>query len=113
MIDALERREKIIQENAFKQKKKKPRLKFNPGLALICLQTTGPSALKNTGKLLLAVFEPTLLSRKGRGSFHGGVVHCYICYHFHSCHFIKIRKNERKKEIPSCIIPLPTNQLLY
>ena len=61
MIDALKRREKIVQENAFKQKKKKPRLKFNPGLALICLQTTGPSALKNTGKNMLAVFEPTLL----------------------------------------------------
>ena len=27
-------------ENAFKQKKKKPRLKFNPGFALIGLRTT-------------------------------------------------------------------------
>ena len=44
------------------------------------------SALKNTGKNMLAVFEPTLLSRKSRGSFHGGVVRRYICYHFHSCH---------------------------
>ena len=34
--------EKIILENAFEQKEKKPRLRFNPGLALIGLQTTGP-----------------------------------------------------------------------
>jgi len=36
------KREKIIQENAFEQKKKKTGLKFNPGLVLISLQTTGP-----------------------------------------------------------------------
>ena len=41
-MDALKRIEKIIRENAFEQKKKKPRLKFNPGLALIGLRTTGP-----------------------------------------------------------------------
>ena len=41
-MDALKRIEKIIQENAFEQKEKKPRLKFNPGLALIGLRTTGP-----------------------------------------------------------------------
>ena len=41
-MDALKRIEKIIQENAFEQKEKKLRLKFNPGLALIGLQTTGP-----------------------------------------------------------------------
>ena len=34
--------EKIIRESAFEVKKKKPRLKFNPGLALIDLRTTGP-----------------------------------------------------------------------
>ena len=34
--------EKIIWENAFKQKKKEPGLNFNPGLALISLETTGP-----------------------------------------------------------------------
>ena len=31
-------------ENTFEQKKKKPGLKFNPGLALIGLRTTGPRA---------------------------------------------------------------------
>ena len=36
-LDALKRIKKIIQENVFKQNKKKPRLKFNPGLALISL----------------------------------------------------------------------------
>ena len=40
--DALKRREKVIQENAFEQKKKKNRLQFNPGLALSGLRTTGP-----------------------------------------------------------------------
>ena len=39
-LEALKRREKIIRENAFKQKKKN-RLKFNPGLALIGFRTTG------------------------------------------------------------------------
>ena len=44
-LDTLKRIEKIIRENAFGQKKKKPRLKFNPGLALIDLRTTGPGSL--------------------------------------------------------------------
>ena len=35
-------RENYQPENAFEQKKKKPRLKFNPGLAVIGLWTTGP-----------------------------------------------------------------------
>ena len=39
---ALKRREEITQENTFEQKKKKPGLKFNPGLALIGLRTSGP-----------------------------------------------------------------------
>ena len=40
--------EKIVQENAFDEKKKKegPGLKFNPGLALIGPQTTGPRAVE-------------------------------------------------------------------
>ena len=36
-LDALKRREKIIRENAFEQKKKNPGLEFNLGLALIGL----------------------------------------------------------------------------
>ena len=42
-MDVLKRIEKIIRENAFEQNKKKPGLKFNPGLALIGLRTTGPT----------------------------------------------------------------------
>ena len=38
----LKRIEKIVRENAFDEKKKIPGLKFNPGLTLIGLQTTGP-----------------------------------------------------------------------
>ena len=34
--------EKIIQENVFEQKKKKPGLNLTPGQALIGLRTTGP-----------------------------------------------------------------------
>ena len=34
--------EKIVRENTFDEKKKRTGLKFNPGLALISLQTTGP-----------------------------------------------------------------------
>ena len=40
-LDALKRREEITRKNTFEQKKKKPGLKFNPGLALIGLRTTG------------------------------------------------------------------------
>ena len=35
-------RENYQPENAFEQKKKKPRIKFNPGLAIIGLWITGP-----------------------------------------------------------------------
>ena len=42
----LKRIEKIVQENAFDEKKKRPGLKFNPGMALIGLQTTGPWRIK-------------------------------------------------------------------
>ena len=32
----------IIKENSFEREKKKPGLKFNPGLVLIDFRTTGP-----------------------------------------------------------------------
>ena len=48
-MDVLKRMEKIIRENVFQQKKKKLELKFNPGLVLIGLRTTGPRIL-NTKK---------------------------------------------------------------
>ena len=35
-------KEKISRERAFHKKKKKPGLKFNPGLALTDVRTTGP-----------------------------------------------------------------------
>ena len=41
-LDALKRREEITLDNTFEQKKKKPGLKFNPGLALI-LSANRPS----------------------------------------------------------------------
>ena len=42
MIGYAKKIEKIIRESAFDKKKKKPRLKFNPGLALTGVRTTGP-----------------------------------------------------------------------
>ena len=42
MIGYSKKIEKIIQENAFDKKKKKPRLKFNPGLALTSFEQLGP-----------------------------------------------------------------------
>ena len=45
-VATLKRIEKIVQENAFDEKKKRPRLKFNPGIALIGLRTTGPWRIK-------------------------------------------------------------------
>ena len=41
LVECSKKIEKIILEKAFEQKKKKPRLKFNPGLVLIGLRTTG------------------------------------------------------------------------
>jgi len=40
-LDTLKRIEKIIGESAFDKKKKKPEVKFNPGLALTSVRTTG------------------------------------------------------------------------
>ena len=45
MIGYAKKIEKIIRESAFDKKKKKPRLKFNPGLALIRVRRTGPRGL--------------------------------------------------------------------
>ena len=63
-MDVLERTEKIIPENAFKQKKKEPRLKFNSGLALISLRTTGPRRLEAIWDSLV----PKAYSGKGPGN---------------------------------------------
>ena len=42
MIGYAKKIEKIIRESAFDKKKKKPGLKFNPGLVLTGFRTTGP-----------------------------------------------------------------------
>ena len=41
-MDALKRIEKIVRDEDFDEKKNKPGLKFNPGLALVGLRTTRP-----------------------------------------------------------------------
>ena len=46
MIGYPKKIEKIIRESAFDKKKKKPGLKFNPGLALTGVRTTGPRDFK-------------------------------------------------------------------
>ena len=45
MIGYAKKIEKIIRESAFDKKKKKPGLKFNLGLALTGVRTTGPRLL--------------------------------------------------------------------
>ena len=47
MIRYSKKNREIIRENAFEQKKKKPALKFNPGLALVGLWTTEPRDLRD------------------------------------------------------------------
>jgi len=54
-LDAL-KKEKIIREKEFEQKKEKLGLKFNPGLAL-SLRTTGSSPF-GTSQGLTEVFKP-------------------------------------------------------
>ena len=49
MIGYSKRMEKIIRESAFDEKKKKPRLKFNPRLASTGLRTTGARSLVSSG----------------------------------------------------------------
>ena len=44
-LETLKRIEKIIPQSAFDKKIGKPRLNFNPGLALTGIRTTGPRAL--------------------------------------------------------------------
>ena len=41
-MDTVKRKETIILESAFDKKIEKPELKFNPGLALTGVRTTGP-----------------------------------------------------------------------
>ena len=44
--------QEIIRENNFEQMIMKPRLKFNPGLALIGLRTTGPRVMYQVGSVV-------------------------------------------------------------
>ena len=46
MIGYAKKREKVIRESTFDKKKKKPGLKFNPGLALTGVRTTGPKTIR-------------------------------------------------------------------
>ena len=77
--DTLKRKEKIIQQNTFVQKEKKPMLKSNPGLALIGLRTTGPWSF---------------LGSNCKAHNHFEVSQWYItwaCVAFLFCHLIIIR----------------------
>ena len=65
MIGCCEKNRENYPGKCFEQKKKKLGLKFNPGLALIGLRTTGPRALTCTGLIPL---------EGGGGGGRGGVV---------------------------------------
>ena len=67
MISYSKKVEKIVRENAFDDEKKRPRLKFNPGLALMGLRTTGPRSLyKFRGKLALFMRFGTFYMTKAK-----------------------------------------------
>ena len=53
----LKRIEKIIRESAFDKTKKKTGLKFNPGLGLTGVRTTGPRFFKYLGKKVLFTLQ--------------------------------------------------------
>ena len=66
-MDALKGIEKILQENAFEQKKKKPRLKFNPRFN----STNGPSNNWALGVCYTFVLESGYLFEAGHSlNFH-------------------------------------------
>jgi len=59
---------KLFGKNAFEQKKKKPTLKFNPGLALIGLWTTEACTLKwswlrTMGNIPLETYDARVMGR--------------------------------------------------
>ena len=55
--------EKIIQESAFDKKKKKPGIKFNSGLALTGVRTTGARMLTEKGVGHCNAFESQTAGR--------------------------------------------------
>ena len=64
-VDALHRiiLEKIIRKNLFGQEKKKPRLKFNPGQALIVLGTTGSRSTRQFRLRVISHFSSGIVER--------------------------------------------------
>ena len=56
---------KIIQESALDKKKKKPGLKFHPGLALTNIRTTGPWCFARTNSNI----KYLLTKASGRGGY--------------------------------------------
>lgn len=101
--DALKIIEKIVGEHSLEQQKKKPRLRFNPRLALISLQTTEPwhkgyekrcdpndiSGLESLANFVFSCQKPDVKSQQGwmRGlnkfsssesliCFCGNMLHC-------------------------------------
>ena len=60
MIANLKREEKILPENAFEEKKKTPGLRFNPGLPLIGLRTTGPRIQVSLAEIGIQYLESSI-----------------------------------------------------
>ena len=56
-MDALKGIEKIIRKSAFDEKKKKSWLKFNPGLALTGVRTTGPRRVPSNDQAQIFVIR--------------------------------------------------------
>ena len=101
LLDALKKIEKIIKENAFKQiKKKKCRLKFNLGLALISLSTTEPwrkSIASQNTKLVDGIVHDQLLSAVICGNTYpiNSCLFNWFCFFYH--HFWRFHFELRVK----------------
>ena len=57
MIGCSKKKRESYPGKRFERKKKKPRLKFNPGLALIGLRTTGPRATEKARARITTEFR--------------------------------------------------------
>ena len=63
LLDALKRTRKLFWKRLLNRQTKKPGFKFNPGLVLISLQTTGPWVVRSTERVIHFAQEPNTLTQ--------------------------------------------------
>ena len=80
-LDTLKGIEKIIRESAFGEKKKKPGLKFNLGLALTHVQTTGHRSNYNISPMHKPLRHQAATPNKlDMSTCLRASHHCVLCY---------------------------------